>query len=47
VFILRLPEGVDPASYSLFPLVTVSGSRRTPVPTGASGRPRDITDGYL
>jgi hypothetical protein len=29
VFILRLPEGVDPASYSLFPLVTVSGSRRT------------------
>jgi len=29
VFILRLPQGVDPASYSLFPLVTVNGSRRT------------------
>jgi hypothetical protein len=29
VFILRLPQGVDPASYSLFQLVTVNGSRRT------------------
>jgi hypothetical protein len=29
VFILRLPEGVDPGSYSLFPLATVNGSRRT------------------
>ena len=29
VFILRLPNGVDPASYSLFPLATVAGSRRT------------------
>jgi hypothetical protein len=29
VFIVRLPPGVDPASYSLFPLVTVNGSRRT------------------
>jgi hypothetical protein len=28
-FILRLPEGVDPASYSLFPLITVKSSRRT------------------
>jgi hypothetical protein len=29
VFILRLPPGVDPASYSLFVLATVNGSRRT------------------
>ena len=29
VFIVRLPQGVDPASYSLFVLVTVNGSRRT------------------
>ena len=29
VFILRLPPGVDPASYILFQLVTVDGSRRT------------------
>ena len=29
VFILRLPRGVDPASYSLFQLAMVDGSRRT------------------
>ena len=29
VFIVRLPKGVDPAGYSLFPLATVNGSRRT------------------
>jgi hypothetical protein len=29
VFILRLPKGVDPAGYSLFPLATVDGNRRT------------------
>ena len=29
VFVLRLPKGVDPAGYSLFPLETVNGSRRT------------------
>jgi hypothetical protein len=29
VFILRLPKGVDPASYSLFQLATVDGNRRT------------------
>lgn len=34
VFIVSLPEGVDPASYSLFSLVTVNGSRRTRVQTG-------------
>ena len=29
VFIVRLPKEVDPASYSLFVLATVNGSRRT------------------
>jgi len=29
VFVVRLPKGVDPASYNLFPLSTVDGSRRT------------------
>ena len=37
VFIVRLPEGVDPASYSLFPLVTVGRSRRTRFQTGRGG----------
>jgi hypothetical protein len=37
VFILRLPKGVDPASYSLFPLVTVNGSRRTRPESGRRG----------
>ena len=37
VFIVPLPEGVDPASYSLFSLVTVNGSRRTRVQTGRGG----------
>jgi hypothetical protein len=37
VFILRLPEGVDPASYSMFPLVTVNGSRRTQSQPGGRG----------
>ena len=37
VFILRLPKGVDPASYSLFPLVTVNGSRRTRSQPGRRG----------
>ena len=37
VFILRLPKGVDPASYSLFSLVTVNGSRRTRTQTGRRG----------
>jgi len=36
VFILRLPQGVNPASYSLFQLVTVDGSRRTQ-PSGPGG----------
>ena len=29
VFILRLAKGIDPATYSLFPLAAVNGSRRT------------------
>jgi len=37
VFILRLPIGVDPASYSLFPLATVNGRRRTRSQTGRRG----------
>jgi hypothetical protein len=37
VFILRLPEGVDPASYSLFSLVTANGSRRTRSQPGRRG----------
>ena len=37
VFILRLPKGVDPASYSLFVLAAVDGSRRTRAGTGSRG----------
>jgi len=37
VFAVYLPEGVDPASYSLFPLVTVNGSRRTRSEPGRRG----------
>jgi hypothetical protein len=37
VFILRLPQGVDPAGYSLFQLVTVDGSRRTRSQPGRGG----------
>ena len=40
VFVVYLAKGVDPASYSLFPLVTAEGSRRTrsqPGPRGGLG----------
>jgi hypothetical protein len=37
VFVVRLPKGVDPASYSLFPLVTVNGGRRTRSQPGRRG----------
>jgi hypothetical protein len=37
VFILRLPQGVDPASYILFQLETVNGSRRTHTQPGRRG----------
>jgi hypothetical protein len=37
VFILRLPEGVSPGSYSLFQLVTVDGNRRTRSEPGRRG----------
>jgi hypothetical protein len=37
VFVVYLPKGVDPASYSLFPLVTVEGSRRTRSQPGPRG----------
>ena len=37
VFILRLSKGVDPASYNLFPLVTVNGSRQTRSEPGRQG----------
>jgi len=37
VFILRLTKGVDPAGYSLFPLATVDGSRRTRSQSGRAG----------
>jgi len=37
VFILRLPQGVNPASYSLFQLVTVDGNRRTRSQPGRRG----------
>jgi hypothetical protein len=37
VFILRLPRGVDPSSYSLFPLVSANGSRRTQSQPGRQG----------
>ncbi len=37
VFILRLPQGVNPGSYNLFPLATVNGSRRTQSHPGRRG----------
>jgi len=37
VFVVRLAKGVDPHSYSLFPLLTVSGSRRTKSQPGRRG----------
>ena len=37
VFILRLPQGVDPASYILFQLAAVAGSRRTQSDSGRRG----------
>jgi hypothetical protein len=37
VFVVRLPKGVDPASYSLFPLLTANGSRRTQSQPGRRG----------
>ena len=37
VFIVRLPKEVDPASYSLFVLATVNGSRRTQSRPGRRG----------
>jgi hypothetical protein len=47
VFILRLPQGVDPASYTLFQLVTAGGGRRTQSQPGRRGGvmtwPVDIT----
>jgi hypothetical protein len=36
-FVVRLPRGVDPAGYNLFPLVTVDGSRRTRSQPGRPG----------
>lgn len=37
IFILRLAKGIDPASYSLFPLTTVNGARRTRSQAGRRG----------
>lgn len=37
VFVVGLPEGINPASYSLFPLETVDGSRRTRSQSGRGG----------
>jgi hypothetical protein len=37
VFVVRLPKGVEPGSYSLFPLVTVKGTRRTRPQPGRRG----------
>ena len=37
VFILRLPQGVDPAGYILFQLETVDGNRRTRSQPGRRG----------
>jgi len=37
VFVVRLPKGVNPASFSLFPLVTVNGARRTEAQPGRRG----------
>jgi hypothetical protein len=37
VFVVGLPEGVDPASYSLYFLETVGGARRTRPQSGRGG----------
>lgn len=37
VFVVYLPQGVDPASYSLFPLEVVDGNRRTRSQPGRGG----------
>ncbi len=37
VFVVRLQKGVDPAGYSLFPLVTADGARRTQSRPGRQG----------
>jgi hypothetical protein len=37
VFVVRLPKGVGPDSYSLFPLLTVKGNRRTRSQPGRRG----------
>ncbi len=39
VFVIGLPEGVDPASYSLFPLDTVNDGRRTRPQSGRGSGP--------
>jgi len=39
VFVVGLPEGVDPASYSLFLLDTVNGGRRTRSQPGRGSGP--------
>jgi hypothetical protein len=37
VFVVRLPKGIDPSSYSLFPLVVANGARRTESQPGRRG----------
>lgn len=37
VFVVYLPQGIDPATYSLFPLETVDGARRTRSQPGRHG----------
>jgi hypothetical protein len=37
VFVVRLPKGVNPAGYSLFPLSVVDGTRRTRSQPGRQG----------
>jgi len=37
VFVVRLPKGVNPDGYSLFPLSTVNGSRQTRSQPGRRG----------
>ena len=38
-FVLRVPEGIDPESYSLYPMAAANGARRTESQPGRKGGP--------
>jgi hypothetical protein len=43
VFLLRVPEGIDPESYSLYPLAVANGARRTEAQSGRKGGPVTVS----